>query len=163
MYNCNRDTSLVSLGKISFEYLGNNDDIINAVVDNYGVSNENAKNYLNYLAFEIVRSGAIITDNPTDINDSDREYLFFTPNQKVITKYRESDLYGSQGFMPTPYTLKNGEQRYYHSNKLEITKSVLSINEKEAVDFLEMFWEYLTGDDNSYKLRPMKGKGFLAE
>ena len=160
LYNCNRDTSLVSLGKISFEYLGNNDDIINAVVDNYGVSKDNAKNYLNYLAFEIVRSGAIITDNPTDINDSDREYLFFTPNQKVITKYRESDLYGSQGFMPTPYNLKNGEQRYYHSNKLEITKRVLSVNEKEAVDFLEMFWEYLTGDDNSYKLRPMKGKGF---
>lgn len=163
LYNCNRDTSLVSLGKISFEYLGNDDDIIDALVENYGISKVNAKNYLNYLAFEVVRSGAIITDNLTDINDTDREYLFFTPNQKVITKHKESDLYGSQGFMPTPYTLKTGEQKYYHSNKLEVTKKALSMNDKDAVDFLNDYWDYLVSSDNKYKLHQMKGKGYTVQ
>ena len=75
LYNCNRDTSLVSLGKISFEYLGNSDDIIQVVVKNFNLSKQDAKNFLNFLAFEIVRSAAIITDKITDINPNDREYL----------------------------------------------------------------------------------------
>ena len=77
LYNCNRDTSLVSLGKISFEYLGNSEDIIQVVVDTFNLSKLDAKNFLNFLAFEIVRSAAIVTDKISDINPSDREYLFF--------------------------------------------------------------------------------------
>ena len=158
MYNCNRDTSLVSLGKISFEYLGNKEEIVNAVVENYHVSEDDARNFLNYLAFEIVRSGAIIPDSPTDINDSDREYLFFTPNQKIITKCKDSDLYGSQGFLPAIYTVKSGEKRYYRSNKLEIAKRVLGTSDKEAFEFLEMYWSFLL--DNDMKMRPLS-KGYV--
>lgn len=161
LYNCNRDTSLVSLGKISFEYLGNSDNIIQVVIDNYKLSKEDAKNFLNYLAFEIVRSAAIITDNKTDINDSDREYLFFTPTQKVITKYKDSSLYNSQGFMPTPYTLKSGEKKYYRSNKLLITKKILNLDDNNAVEFLSHYWDYLVSDSNKYKLQTNDGKGYF--
>jgi ATP-dependent helicase YprA (DUF1998 family)/rubrerythrin len=161
LYNCNRDTSLVSLGKISFEYLGNSNEIVNAVVNNYKLSTEDAKNFLNYLAFEIVRSAAIITDSENDINDNNRKYLYFTAKQKVITKYRDNTLFGSQGFMPTPYTLKNGEKKYYRSNKLTITKKVLNLDDEKAVEFLEQYWEYLVSDINTCKLQANDGNGYV--
>ena len=162
LYNCNRDTSLVSLGKLSFEYRGNSNDIIQWVVNNYKLSKEDAKNFLNYLAFEIVRSASIITDNKNDINDSDRNYLYFTPRQKVITKYKDNTLYGSQSFMPTPYTLKSGEKKYYRSNKLTVTKRILNLSDEKAVEFLEQYWNYfLISDENKYKLQTEDGKGFF--
>ena len=161
MYNCNRDTSLVALGKIAFEYFGNNNDIVNVVVNNYGLSKEDAKNFLNYLVFEIVRSAAIITDNDRDINDSDRDYLYFTPAQKVITKYKDNTLYGSQGFMPTPYTLKSGEKKYYRSNKLTVTKRILNLDDEKAIEFLSNYWGYLVSNSNKYKLETKDGKGYF--
>lgn len=161
MYNCNRDTSLVSLGRVSFEYLGNSNDIIDVIVSKYKLTKEDAKSFLNYLAFEIVRSAAVVTDRETDINDSDREYLYFTPTQKVITKNKDKTLYGSQGFMPTPLTSKSGEKKYYRSNKLIITKKVLNLDNKKAIEFLEQYWEYLISDSNKYKLQTKDGKGYF--
>ncbi|HOV35592.1 MAG TPA: DEAD/DEAH box helicase [Dysgonamonadaceae bacterium] len=161
LYNYKRDTSLVSLGKISFEYLGNSDNIVDVVVNNYKLSKEDAKNFLNYLAFEIVRSAAIITDNKNDINDSDRDYLYFTPVQKVVTKYKDNTLYGSQGFLPTPYTLKSGEKKYYRSNKLTITKRILNLEDDKAIEFLGYYWDYLVSDSNNYKLETEDGKGYF--
>lgn len=160
LYNCNRDTSLVSLGKISFEYLGNKDKIY-VLVSNYKLSNEDAKNFLNYLAFEIVRSAAVVTDNATDINDSDREYLYFTSTQRTITKCKDNSLYGSTSFLPTPYTLKSGEKKYYRSNKLVLTKQILKLNDDEAVDFLSNYWDYLVSDSNKFKLQTKDGKGYF--
>jgi ATP-dependent helicase YprA (DUF1998 family)/rubrerythrin len=159
LYNCNRDTSLVSLGKISFKYTGNSEAIVNVIVDNYNLSKEDAKNFLNYLAFEIVRSAAIITDKD-EIGGSDRQYLYFTPDQKVITKSKDNSLYNSQGFMPTPRILKNGERKYYRSNKLVLTKKSLNLDDEKAVEFLEHYWGYLVSDINKYKLLSKDGKGY---
>jgi len=161
LYNCNRDTSLVSLGKISFEYLGNSDDIIQVVVNNYKLSKQDAKNFLNYLAFEIVRSAAVITDKISDINPSDRDYLYFTPNQKVITKHKDNSVFNSHGFLPTPKTLKSGEKKYYRSNKLLLTKKNLNLNDDNAVEFLSNYWDYLVSDSNKYKLQTNDGKGYF--
>jgi len=162
LYNCNRGTSLVSLGKLSFEYRGNSNDIIQWVVNNYKLYREDAKNFLNYLAFEIVRSAAVVTDNDTDINDSDREYLYFTPRKKVITKYKDNSVFNSQGFMPTRRTLKSGETKYYRSNKLLLTKRILNLEDEQAVDFLEKYWNYfLISDNNEYRLQTKDGKGYF--
>jgi ATP-dependent helicase YprA (DUF1998 family) len=161
LYNYKRDTSLVSLGKISFEYLGNSDNIVDVVVNNYKLSKEDAKNFLNYLAFEIVRAAAIVTDNDKDINNSDRDYLYFTPVQKVVTKYKDNTLYGSQGFLPTPYTLNSGEKKYYRSNKLTITKRILNLEDDKAIEFLGYYWDYLVSDSNNYKLETEDGKGYF--
>ncbi len=161
LYNCNRDTSLVSLGKISFEYFGNSENIIQVVVNNYNLSKQDAMNFLNFLAFEIVRSAAIVTDKISDINPSDREYLYFTPNQKVITKCKDNSIFNSQGFMPTPRILKNGEKKYYRSNKLLLTKKVLKLDDEKAVDFLNNYWGYLVSENNKYKLQTNDGKGYV--
>lgn len=159
LYNYRRDTSLVSLGKISFEYRGNNDYIVQVVVNNYNLKKEDAKNFLNYLAFEIVRSAAIITDKD-EIGGTDRQYLYFTPDPKVITKNKDNSVYNSQAFMPTPRTLKSGEKKYYRSNKLFLTKKVLNIDDENAVDFLSNYWDYLVSDNNEYKLQTKDGKGY---
>jgi len=161
LYNCNRDTSLVSLGKISFEYLGNSDDIIQVVVNNYKLSKQDAKNFLNFLAFEIVRSAAVVTDRISDINPSDREYLYFTPNQKFITKYKDNSVFNSQCFMPTAKTLKSGEKKYYRSNKLLLTNKILKLDDDKAVEFLSNYWDYLVSDNNKYKLHTNDGKGYF--
>jgi ATP-dependent helicase YprA (DUF1998 family)/rubrerythrin len=160
LYNCNRDTSLVSLGKISFEYLGNSENIIQVVVNVHNLSKQDAKNFLNFLAFEIVRSAAIVTDKISDINPSDREYLFFTPRQIEITK-EFCDKY-TPHFMPFPKLLKNGERKYYRSNKLLITKKSLNIDDDKAVEFLSNYWDYLVSDNNKYKLQTNDGKGYFA-
>jgi ATP-dependent helicase YprA (DUF1998 family) len=160
LYNCNRDTSLVSLGKISFEYLGNSEDIIQVVVNNFNLSKQDAKNFLNFLAFEIVRSAAIVTDKISDINPSDREYLYFTPNQKFITKCKDNSVFNSQGFIPTPRTLKSGEKKYYRSNKLLLTTKILKLDDDKAVEFLGNYWGYLVSDNNKYKLQTKDGKGY---
>jgi len=161
LYNSNRDTSLVSLGKISFEYLGNSEDIVNVVVGNFHLPKEDAKNFLNYLAFEIVRTAAIITDKD-EIGASDRQYLYFTPDQKVITKNRDKNVYNSQGFLPTPRRLKSGERNYYRSNKLYLTQKVLGLTDDEAVGFLENYWYYLVSESNNYKLKLLRdGKGYV--
>ena len=161
LYNCNRDTSLVSLGKISFEYLGNSDDIIQVVVSNYKLSKEDAKNFLNYLAFKIVRSAAVITDKESDIHDSDRDYLYFTSSKQVITKYKINELKNSHCFMPTQRQLKSGEKKYYRSNILLLTRKNLNLDDDNAVGFLSNYWDYLVSDRNNYKLQTNDGRGYF--
>jgi hypothetical protein len=160
LYSSNRNTSLVSLGKISFEYRGNSEEIIQVVVKHFNLSKQDAKNFLNYLAFEVVRSAAIVTDKITDINPSDREYLYFTPHPKLITKNKDNSVVNSIPFMPTSKTLKSGEKKYYRSNKLLLTTKILKLNEEEAVEFLSNYWDYLVSEGNTY-LKQMTGKDIL--
>jgi len=164
MYNSNRDTSLVSLGKIKFEYRGNTEAIIKAVADNYSVSKTDAKNFLNYLAFEIVRVGAIMPDEYTDINDTDREYIFYSKVQKTVTKNKDKSSKSLNPFLPTCFQKKNGEKAFYRSNKHTKTMDFLKLDKEKAFDFLEQYWEYLIlGNENDFRLQKTKdGKGYFA-
>ena len=163
LFNSSRDTSLVSLGKMQFEYSGNTDEIVNVVVEKYKVSNADAKNFLNYLALEVVRAGAVVTDKDTDINDSDRKYIFFTQAQKVVTKNKDSSLKTATAFLPTSIQKKNGDRSYYRSNKLTLTKSFLKLDNEKAIDFLESYWdEWLTSENNPHHLQTKDGKGYYA-
>lgn len=161
LYNCNRDTSLVSLGRMSFEYLGNDTQIVKSLAEAYNLEVLDAKNYLNFLAFEIVRNGAIITEEETDINDADREYLFFSSCQRVVTCHKDDSLYNANPFVPTSQTLKDGSLKYYRSRKLMVTKSILGIDDdRKAAELIENYWGWLISDDNPFKLISMNGKGY---
>jgi len=164
MYNSGRDTSLVSLGKIQFEYRGNTEQIIETVASKYNVNKNDAKHFLNYLAFDIVRVGAIIPDKDTDIDSSDREYIFYTQAQKTITKYKDTSIKPSSPFMPTSFQKKNGEISYYRSNKLKLTKDFFKLGNEEAVKFLELYWDYiLVSESNEYCLQRTKnGRSYFA-
>lgn len=150
-----RDTSLVSLGRMSFEYIGN-DDIIDTMVQRYKISKSDARNLLNYLVFEIVKFGAVVTDEPSDIKNSDRLYLSRTAAQKRITKNKDNETYASQGFLPTRLS---GKTTFYRSKKLAITKQILGLDDEEATTFLEYYWGYLI--ENEHKLQISDGKGYV--
>lgn len=163
LYNCNRDTSLVAFGKLQFSYLGNDDRIVNIVVENYNVDREAAKAFLNYLALDIVREGAVVPDKETDINDEDRKYIFFTQTQQVVTKTKDLTLKNSHPFLPTRYTNKNGEQKYYRQNKMSVVKDFLHVDDNGAIEFLDSYWDYLTGKamPNSFSLQTSDGRGYF--
>ena len=163
LYNSNRDTSLVSFGKLQFVYKGVNDDIVNVVVDNYNVDRESAYALLNYLAFEIIRAGAIVPDKPTDINAEDREYIFFTKTPQVVTKNKDNSLKNAHPYLPTQFTKKNGEKTYYRQNKMAVVKEFLHCDDNEAIEFLDSYWEYLIGNamTNSYPLQTSDGRGYF--
>jgi hypothetical protein len=163
LYNSNRDTSLVSLGKIQFEYLGNDENVVNALANGYNVKKEDARHFLNYLAYETVRVGAIMPDEYTDINDSDREYIFYSRIQKTITKNKDKSLKSSSPFLPTSKQKVNGEKYFYRSNKLSVTKSFLKLDDEKAVEFLENYWDgVLVSSGNKYRLQTKDGKGYYA-
>ncbi len=159
LYNSSRDTSLVSLGKIKFEYAGNSEEIINVVVNKYNVDYDSAKDFLNYLAMDIVRNGAVVTDKETDINNEDRKYIFYTPVQQVVTEEKNDSLKNSKPYLPTRYTKKNGEKKYYRQLKTEVVKRFLGVDDEEAVEFLKEYWDWLVNDENRYCLQAI-GKGY---
>lgn len=163
LYNSSRDTSLVSFGKLQFSYLGNDDRIVDIVVDNYNVDRKSAIAFLDYLALDIVRQGAIVPDKDTDINDEDRKYIFFTQMQQVVTKTKDWALKNSHPYLPTQYTKKDGELKYYRQNKIDVVKDFLHVDDKGANDFLDSYWEYLIGNamPNSYSLQTSDGKGYF--
>ena len=161
MCRANSDTSLVALGKLSFEYKGNV-SAVEAVVQKYNVNAEDAKNFLDYLAFSIVQDGAIETSHATDINDNDRRYLFYTPVQPMIVGQKGNGQNYVKTFLPVEQRRKDGTVYYSSSNsKLRVTKQFLKLGDEAAVAFLKEYWDFLTGEvENAYKLRNIDGKGY---
>lgn len=150
----NASTSLTSLGVLQFEYLGNSDAMIQGIADTYNVDAESVKNLLNLLIYEIVKVGAVCTNSDTDIDDNDREYIFYTASQRFITSLQSPDKkrVTVTDWMPRN---KNGKQdEFYKTNKLYYVMSFLEITAKEAYDFLNQYFEYLTKPDygNEYCL-----------
>lgn len=148
----NSSTSLTSLGVLQFEYMGNTNEIIQSIVDEYGVAFETAKNLLNLLIFEIVKMGAICSDNDTDIDDNDREYIFYSSSQKFVTECQDPNKRKStiSDWMPRN---KNGKKdEFYKTNRLYYVMNCLNIkDENKASEFLKNYFEYLTNSDYGNK------------
>ncbi len=139
----NSSTSLMSLGVLQFTYLGINDEIINAISQKYDTDNDCVKNLLNLLIFEIIKTGAVCTDSDTDIDDNDREYIFYTPSQRFISKEEQvSPKTTISSWMPKH---KNGKENdYFRTNKLYYVTHFLKIDNNCAIEFLDQFFDYLT-------------------
>lgn len=151
LYNYRSSTSFTSLGQLQFEYLGNRglDEII---AQEYNITLTEAKTLLDLLSFEIIKSGAICTDNADDINDDDREYIFYSSNQKFIIKYKSSEDKRSYIANWLPKQYKGKDDSYYTSYKLYITSKILKIDKEKASELLKNYWDYLTHPElgNSY-------------
>lgn len=150
-------TSLTSLGVLQFSYLGNSDAVISAVADKYSVSYEAAKNLLDLLAFEIVKSGAISTDTDTDIDDNDREYTFYSSSQRFVTKLKSPDDKRITVVSWMPRNKKEKKDEFFRTNKLYYVTHFLGVSELEASRFLEDYYAYLT-DENYGNQYPMVDK-----
>ena len=140
----NSPTSLTSLGVLQFEYLGNTDELINGVAEQFNSDYQSVKNLLNLLIFEIVKAGAICTDSDTDIDDNDREYIFYSPRQKFVTKLQSPDKKMSTVTDWVARTKKNKQNEFYKTNKLYYVMNYLKLSARDAAEFLEQYFEYLT-------------------
>ena len=137
-------TSLTSLGVIQFKYLGNTEDIVNAVANEYGVSADSASNLLDILIEEVVKSGAIATDNPSDIGDEEREYIFYSPQQRFLVKNKGGDRKWSCYSNWLPKNKGGDVNKFYSTNKLYYVKRFLNCDDKKAAEFLDLYFDYLT-------------------
>lgn len=144
----NSSTSLTSLGILQFSYLGNTPEIVEAVAEQYNVNKDVVRNLLDLLVFEIVKTGAVRCDSDSDIDDNDREYIFYSPSQRFIKKNKDSDSKITiSGWMPKAKHGKNNE--YYKSSKLYYVTKSLGISQKEAVDFLEQYFDFLIDSESN--------------
>ena len=146
----NSSTSLTSLGVLQLEYLGNTSEIIAAIADQYNVNEDIVKNLLNILSFEIVKAGAICCDSDTDINDDDRTYIFYTASQRFISKENIGKKTVSHWM---PKSKDGSKTEYYKTSKLNYVMKFLNIDVQKAIEFLDMYFDYLTATtDNPYAL-----------
>ncbi len=148
----NSQTSLTVLGVLQFSYLGNTDEIVSSVAENYNVSKQIAKDLLDLLIFEIVKMGAIISDDKTDIDDNGREYIFYSPSQRFVTKFQEPEKKKGTISNWLPTSKPNGSEEYYKTNRLNYVMRFLNCSQKEAAEFLGYYFEYLISQDNNYHL-----------
>lgn len=150
----NSSTSLTTLGVLQFRYLGNTPEIVTSIADTYHVSKDAAQNLLDLLSFEIVKAGAVCSDNDTDIDDNDREYIFYSPSQKFITKLQAPDKKRVTVTDWAPRNKGGNHDEFYKTNKLYYVTKFLGISQKKAADFLDQYFDYLTKPDygNSYCL-----------
>jgi len=140
----NSSTSLTSLGIIQFSYAGNTPEIIENLADQYNVSKENIKSLLDLLVFEIVKTGAIVTDGDSDIDDNDREYIFYTSSQRFITYLQSPDKKRNTVTDWAPRNKADKANEYYKTNKMYYVCNTLGIGEAEAAEFLKNYFEYMT-------------------
>ena len=140
----NSSTSLTALGQIQFHYMGNTPEIVASIAEKYGVSTRSVEALLDMLVFEIVKSGAIYPDNDSDIDDNDREYIFYTQSQRFITYLKSPDnkRITVASFAPRNKPGKNDE--FYKNNKTYYVCRTLGIPESEAASFLKDYFDYLT-------------------
>lgn len=143
------NTSLTSLGILQFSYLGNSEELVNRIANNYHVSSGAVSNLLDILVFEIVKMGAICSDNDTDINDDDRKYIFYSSIQQVVKKNKAPN---DQSYVNSwmPKQKATGDKKYYKNSRLYYVINYLGISEENAVKFLELYFDYLTNPKNPY-------------
>lgn len=151
-----RRTSLVSLGRIKFEYIGNNDKIVTALSKKYNLDTKICKETLDYLALTFAYFGALQIDD--DIIDADeRKYIFYTDKQKavILQKTASTDRYVMS------WKARNREGKvdsYYPNSRVRLIASILKSDEKRANEFLEDYFnQWLIKPENKYHL--VRGNG----
>lgn len=155
-----RRTSLVSLGKIKFEYCGNNDKIVTALSTKYNLNKNQCKELLDYLAMSFAYFGALKIDD--DIIDADeRKYIFYTDKQKIVVlqKTASTDRYSMS------WKARNREGKidsYYPNSRVRLVARVLNADEKIANEFLEDYFSgWLIRNENKYHLEKGNGNFFF--
>lgn len=152
-----RRTSLVSLGRVVFEYKGNSETIVTAMAKKYSLTQEMCKRLLDYLAMTFAYFGALKIDD--DILDADdRKYIFYTDKQKFVTlqKTASTDRYSLS------WKARNREGKadsFYPNSRVRLVAKILQSDERRANEFLEDYFNnwLISPRNRDYKLE--KGNG----
>ncbi len=144
MVNARRASSMASLGMISFEYKGNDEEIMSGVAGQYNKDVKDVKALFDLLVMDIVYHGAIEGD--CKLTDDEKEYIFYTAVPKRVRKARDlvkdKGKSGVMGFMAN--TTKNG--KYRRNGRLIRCMDVLGLGDFQANELLEMYWDNVLKD-----------------
>ena len=151
-----RRTSLTSLGKVVFEYIGNSEIIVAIMAKKYGLNQETCKRLLDHLAMTFAYFGALKIDE--DVLDADdRKYIFYTDKQKfaVLQKTASTDRY----YLSWKARNREGKaDSFYPNSRVRLVAKILQSDERRANEFLEDYFNnWLISPKNKYKLE--KGNG----
>ena len=151
-----RRTSLASLGRVTFEYIGNSETIVVTMAKKYNLTAEVCKRLLDHLAMTFAYFGALKIDE--DIIDADdRKYIFYTDKQKfvVLQKTASTDRY----YLSWKARNREGKaDSFYPNSRVRLVAKILQSDERRANEFLEDYFNnWLRSPRNPHKLE--KGNG----
>lgn len=140
MFNARRNTSLVSLGILLFQYKGNTEQMISRVSSNYKIFNQDAKALLDLLVMDIVYYAAIQGD--TELTDADREYVFYSAKPKMVKRCKPKEDKAKTYLSGwAARTMEKNSEKYHKNARLVRVMNCLKLNEKQANDFLGQYWD----------------------
>lgn len=169
MVNARRSTSLASMGVLRFHYKGNDHELVQGAVNDYGLTEESAEALLDLLVMDIVYHGAI--KGSYDLNGADREFIYFTtlPKGVVKNKVAEDEEAKTEAKDSTEAAKKPAasimgwacdarkEGGFYPNGRLKRVMQAFGLNEADANAFLKDYWDEILADDLS---RPGKGEKY---
>jgi len=141
MVNQRRSSSMVSMGLMKFKYLGNNEQLASNISKKYEIDTESAMALLDVLVNEIVRNGAIKSEDDNTLDDDDRKYIFFAAKQKYVCLI--DNLKETYKFSFQARGIPGKENQYYKNNRLLLVMNTLGLDQKSANKFLADYWKYL--------------------
>lgn len=154
LFNGRRATSLSSMGVIYFQYARNAPgwktgiDLPAFFHQKYGLSAIEARHLLELLVLDACYAGTLDAGKEMALNDSEREYIFFTPYEKKLVKCKTDDTAKSHLVGWAARTRESGN--YYPNTRLSRLCQSTGMSEHEANHFLMDFWTYiLEGGDSS--------------
>lgn len=150
-----RRTSLVSLGQIVFEYMGNSSTIVKAMSSKYQINETICKNLLDYLAMSFATFGALEIDDILEADD--RKYIFYTEKQKFVVLQKTKNT--ERQYMSWMARNREGKADSYYPNvRATIVSRIIKSDIEKANKFLkDYFKEWLISNKNKYRLQ--RGNG----
>ena len=139
IYNARRTTGLISMGVFSIRYNPN----IEAARGLAGAVNKPEKDVmtlLELLILDAVYSGAI-TSGTEQLNEAQREYIFFTAAQKKLVRAKSADN-AKKTYLSGWGGRKKPNGKYYPNTKIQRICEALGFDEDKADELLGQYWDY---------------------
>lgn len=140
IFNSRRATGLISMGLFSVEYIPNQEAAA-GLAESYNRPVEEMKALLDLLILDAVNTGAI-TCKAEQLLESQREYIFFTTVQQRLVKVKQADM-THKGYLHGWCGRKRSNGKYYPNNRIQRICLALGVNEEEADQILEDYWDFI--------------------
>lgn len=141
LINSRDKNSLMSYGLLDFKI--NNKNAANKLSEYFLIDENKCLKLLDYLIMFFAWNGCIQIDELDDdqeVSNNLKQYLFFTENQKMICKQKESAGNGI-GWMAKYKPGKTDE--FFNNSRTEIVERVLGFDTKKANEFLDKYLQIL--------------------
>lgn len=136
--NQNRSTSLHSLGYVSYDWK-HNETLTKGISQNYNLSINQASDFTRKFFNSFISQGAIDVTKVNEIDSQDREHIFYSSRNKVLTKEARDDDYKTIRIHFKPRLNKNGKP--YKTFRYNLIHQ-LTKNNEQAMALIEDFWGY---------------------